>query len=54
MSTPAELKFRLEKKLADLAKGGGPAPVITGHGNHSKAIERQGALNELTRKSVSG
>jgi hypothetical protein len=30
MITPAEVKFRLEKKLVDLAKDGRPVPVITG------------------------
>jgi hypothetical protein len=30
MTTSAEVKFRLEKKLVDLAKDGGPVPVITG------------------------
>jgi hypothetical protein len=30
MTTRAEVKFRLEKKILDLAKDGGPVPVITG------------------------
>jgi hypothetical protein len=30
MTTPHEVKFRLEQKLLDLAGEGGPVPTITG------------------------
>ena len=30
MTTPAEVKFRLEKQLVDLVKDDEPVPVITG------------------------